>query len=128
MVREAGHHCIIIKRDIKDAFRNIPVTPHFQWHTRFQVERSIYKESCLPFGLATAPFIFNLFAEAFHWMLQSWLHWNLIQHYLDDFITIIPAALAHTIPQMETDYIAITDILEFHGTIKRTSQDPLFQC
>ena len=44
-------------------------------------------------------------------MLQSWLHWNLIQHYLDDFITIIPAALAHTIPQMETDYIAITDIL-----------------
>ena len=27
------------------------------------------------------------------------------------FITIIPAALAHTIPQMETDYITITDIL-----------------
>ena len=111
MVTEAGRHSIILKRDIKEAFRNIPIAPHVQWLLGFKWKGVCYNEACLPFGLATAPFIFNLFAEAFHWMLQSWLHWNLIQHYLDDFITIIPAALAHTIPQMETDYIAITDIL-----------------
>jgi hypothetical protein len=32
-----------------------------------------YKENCLPFGLATAPILFNLFAEALHWILESFL-------------------------------------------------------
>jgi len=37
-----------------------------------------------------APFLFNLFAEGLHWILQSWLQWDLLDHYLDDFILIIP--------------------------------------
>ncbi len=28
MVLRAGRHCVIIIKDIKDAFRNIPVAPH----------------------------------------------------------------------------------------------------
>ena len=28
---KAGRHCIILKRDIKDAFRNIPIAPHQRW-------------------------------------------------------------------------------------------------
>ena len=44
-------------------------------------------------------------------MLQSWLNWDLLQHYLDDFIAIIPAASQHTIPKMNTEYKKITDIL-----------------
>jgi hypothetical protein len=88
LVRIAGQHCSILKRDIKDAFRNIPIAPHIQWLLGFEWKGIFYKETCLPFGLSTAPFIFNLFAEAFHWILQSWLQWNLLQHYLDDFITV----------------------------------------
>ena len=30
MVLQAGRHCVIIKKDIKDAFCNIPVAPHVQ--------------------------------------------------------------------------------------------------
>jgi hypothetical protein len=30
MVKIAGRHCIILKRDIKDAFRNVPMAPHNQ--------------------------------------------------------------------------------------------------
>ena len=65
-VRSAGRHAVIIKKDIKDAFQNIPVAPHQQWLLGFQWNDQYYKETCLPFGLSTAPFLFNLFAEAFH--------------------------------------------------------------
>jgi hypothetical protein len=111
LVRIAGQHCSILKRDIKDAFRNIPIAPHIQWLLGFEWKGIFYKETCLPFGLSTAPFIFNLFAEAFHWILQSWLQWNLLQHYLDDFITVIPASARHKIPDIETNYISITNML-----------------
>jgi hypothetical protein len=51
-------------------------------------------ERRLPFGLATAPFIFNLFVEGLHWILQSWLGWDLLSHFLDDFILVIPNSLS----------------------------------
>ena len=65
-VLTAGRHSIILKRDIKDAFRNIPVAPQVQWLLGFRWEGQFYKETCLPFGLAIGPFIFNLFAEGFY--------------------------------------------------------------
>ena len=43
----------------------------------------------LPFGLRTAPRIFNLFAEAFHWILETLYEWN-VTHYLDDFLFVFP--------------------------------------
>jgi hypothetical protein len=53
----------------------------------------VYTECCLPFGLATAPLIFNLFAEALHWVLEKHLHpvaaFFALLHYLDDFIFIL---------------------------------------
>ena len=86
MILRAGRHCIIIKKDIKDAFRNIPVAPHVQWLLGFSWGRELYQETCLSFGLATSPCIFNLFAKAIHWMLHSYLGWTDLEHYLDDFI------------------------------------------
>jgi hypothetical protein len=40
---------------------------------------------CLPFGLCTSPFIFNLFAEGLHWILEHVFEQSLV-HYLDDFL------------------------------------------
>jgi hypothetical protein len=31
LIVQAGKHSVIIKRDIKDAFRNIPLAPHIRW-------------------------------------------------------------------------------------------------
>jgi hypothetical protein len=39
------------------------------------------------FGLRSAPYIFNLFSEGLHWVLQRHLP-ALIRHYLDDFLKI----------------------------------------
>ena len=121
-VIEAGRHCVILKRDIKDAFRNIPLSSQVQWLLGFQWEGQLYMERCLPFGLATAPFIFNLFAEGFHWILQSWLGWDLLSHYLDDFISVVPnsPSLDATIQSMTADYIEVTDLL---GIPRKDSKD-----
>lgn len=35
IVLQAGHHCVIFKKDIKEAFCNIPVVPHTQWPLGF---------------------------------------------------------------------------------------------
>jgi hypothetical protein len=40
----------------------------------FKWEKIVYTECCLPLGLSTAPFLFNLFAEALHWVLEHRLH------------------------------------------------------
>lgn len=56
----AGRHAVLIKRDIKDAFRNIPVAPHIHWLLGFQWKEIHYQETCSLFGLSTATFIFTL--------------------------------------------------------------------
>ena len=43
----------------------------------------------LPFSLCTAPRIFNLFAEALHWIFETLQEWN-VTHYLDDFLFVFP--------------------------------------
>ena len=76
MVLEAGPGCIIMKRDMKDAFRVIPVAPHHRWLLGFSWKGKYYTECVLPFGLSTAPFIFNLFAEAWHWILVNFFFYS----------------------------------------------------
>lgn len=92
-VRRAGKGAIIAKHDLKDAFRTIAVAPSQYWLLGFFWLGIWYTETCLSFGLRTAPFIFNLFAEAFHWILLSsapaWWKLQLV-HYLDDFIAVLP--------------------------------------
>ena len=111
-VLAAGRHAVLIKRDIKNAFHNIPVAPHMQWLLGFLWKSRHYQETCLPFGLCTAPFIFNLFAKGFHWILESYLHWS-VDHYLDDFLAIILAlkAIPATLLQYNRNYEQVTDLL-----------------
>ena len=127
MILHAGRHCIIIKKDIKDAFRNIPVVPHVQWLLGFSWGRELYQETCLSFGLATSPFIFNLFAKAIYWMLHSYLGWTDLEHYLDDFIWVLTSKLAtkERLAQDDVAYCLFTDCLgiprqdtkDVHGTV-----------
>ncbi len=63
------------------------MAPKHRWLLGFRWEGRYYKETCLSFGLATAPLIFNVFAEALHWIIASFLRWELC-HYLDSFVAI----------------------------------------
>lgn len=113
MIRHAGRNCVIFKRDMMDAFRNIPLARKIRWLFGFQWDGDFYVETVLPFGLATAPFIFNLFAEALQWIIQSHLHWELVEHFLDDIIYVIAEidASESDIRRTIDEYNLITDIL-----------------
>ena len=84
----------MIKRDFADAFRQIPVSPLDSPLLGFSFQGTFYLERFLPFVLRTAPYIFNLFAEVFHWLLEQKLQASFPQakvvHYLDDFIVLLP--------------------------------------
>src|SRR5271156_6018275 len=69
-IRRLGKGAVLMKRDLKSAFRHIPVAVEDHWLLLFEWEGKFYIDAFLPFGLRTAPFIFNLFAEALDWILQ----------------------------------------------------------
>jgi hypothetical protein len=106
-----GQGAIVMKRDIKDAFRNIPVCLAHRRLLGFAWNGVVYEENCLSFGLRTAPLLFNLFAEALHWILEYQLAGErvLILHYLDDFIFVLPPGPV-TI-RLATAFDTITDDL-----------------
>jgi hypothetical protein len=113
MILRAGKGCFLFKKDVKDAFRIIPIAPADRWLLGFMWNGVYYKENCLPFGLATAPILFNLFAEALHWILESFLLLQFLLHYLDDFIAALPKyeATAQRIQSFHDEYKHMTDIL-----------------
>jgi hypothetical protein len=89
MVAAAGRNTVLLKKDLKAAFRHIPVSPFDYWLFVFHWNGKDYVDMFLPFGLRTAPRHFNLFAEALHWIFVNEYGWNLT-HYLDDMLSIFP--------------------------------------
>ena len=57
LILQVGRICVITRRDIKDAFRNIPIVPSSQWLFGLYWREDFYEETCLPFGPATVPFV-----------------------------------------------------------------------
>ena len=80
-----GRGTLMAKIDLKNVLRLIPVRPQdwnllgIKWRDQF------YIDTCLPFGLRSAPFLFNQLADAIHWSLQH--NHGVLLHYLDDFFT-----------------------------------------
>ena len=75
------------KVDIQDAFRIVPVHPDDRWLLEMQWEGKTYIDSSLPFGLRSAPKIFNMLADALEWILShKGVQWNI--HYLNDFLML----------------------------------------
>ncbi len=112
---------MILKRDVKDAFRNVPVAPQHQWLLGLKWRNKNYKETCLSFSLSTAPLIFNLFGEGLHWILVSYLRLILV-HYLDDFIAIFTTmqATSNRMRREARAYVWVTDLL---GIPRNNSKD-----
>lgn len=85
----SGPGSLMAKLDLKDAFRHIPISPEDWHHMGFSWRRQLYYCVVLTFGLRSAPYIFNLFAEALHWIIQRHVP-SRLRHYLDDFLLIFP--------------------------------------
>jgi hypothetical protein len=89
LVAEAGVGSTLVKRDLADAFRHIPVSPQDWWLLGFRWEDTWWYDKFLPFGLRTSPFIFDLFSRGLKWILQHELGWTAVLHYLDDFLAVL---------------------------------------
>ena len=76
------------KLDIKAAYRNVPVHPGDRHLLGMQWQGRTFIDTCLPFGLCSAPKIFNATADALEWIIadQGRSFLEFILHYLDDFI------------------------------------------
>ena len=103
----SGPGSILIKRDLSDAFRHIPVAQIDQWLLGFWWQDVFYEERFLPFGLRTAPYIFDLFSKALRWMLIAVLSWSIILHYLDDFFAILPPGSDVQLYQWQFDALCL---------------------
>ena len=87
-VFQTGEGTLLAKLDIKSAYRNVPVHPEDRLLLGLRWQGHIFVDTCLPFGLCSAPKIFNATADALEWMIaqRSSGVVQFILHYLDDFL------------------------------------------
>jgi hypothetical protein len=117
LVENVGENALLVKRDLKSAFRYIPVSPLDYWCLIFEWNGIFYIDTFLPFGLRTAPRIFNLFSEAIHWVLETKYGWS-VTHYLDDFFAVFPPNTDSTALSQQFD-----DTLNIFGFSKAPEKD-----
>ena len=66
-----GTGALMAKFDLRSAYQNVPVHPDDRWLLGTEWEDQLFVDTVLPFGLRSAPMIFNAVAEALafieHW-------------------------------------------------------------
>ena len=87
-VFKAGRGALLAKLDIKSAYRNIPIHPGDRHLLGLQWRNRVFVDTCLPFGLRSAPKIFNATADALEWIIgnEGETFVEFVIHYLDDFL------------------------------------------
>lgn len=87
-VMTLGHGALMAKVDIKSAFRICPVRPEDWLYLGMHWKGHYYFDKVLPFGLRSAPYIFNCLADAVSWILQNNYGIEHMYHCPDDFLTV----------------------------------------
>ena len=78
---------LLAKIDVRHAFRLLPVHPADRHLLAMSWKVDLFIDTCLPFGLRSAPKLFNVLADLLSWILEKKGISPLI-HNLDDFLTI----------------------------------------
>ena len=60
------------KGRLEDAYLTVPIHPDYQHYLQFSIEGVNYQFTCLPFGLACAPWAFTKVMKAIVTLLRSW--------------------------------------------------------
>ena len=86
-VLELGRGALMAKADIKQAYRNIAVHPDDRELLGMHWQGELLVDTCLPFGLRSAPLLFTVLADILQWVAtQRGATW--VRHYIDDFVTV----------------------------------------
>ena len=90
-ITQLGQGTLLAKIDIKSAFRLLPVHPADRHLLGMEWQGKVYIDTCLPFGLRSAPKLFNVLAELLSWIAKQ-RNVSFLIHYLDDFLTMGPSS------------------------------------
>lgn len=82
-----GPGTLLAKIDVRCAFRLIPIHPGDRHLLAMQWKGNIFFDTCLPFGLRSAPKLFNILADLLEWIAKAY-GVSCLLHYLDDFLTL----------------------------------------
>lgn len=83
---QLGPGALMAKLDVKSAYRIVPVHPQDRSLLGMKWEDRVFVDRALPFGLRSAPKIFNALADALEQIVKD-LGVQQLWHYLDDYIT-----------------------------------------
>ena len=86
-IQQKGSGAHLAKIDIQSAYRIIPVHPDDRWLLGMSWEGALYIDTVLPFGLRSAPKIFNAVAHVVEWIVRQ-QGVDTVFHYLDDFLIV----------------------------------------
>jgi len=93
-IMQLGRGSLLTKVDIRNAFRLCPVSPADWPYLGISWQGQFFFDKVLPFGLRSAPFIFDKFASALQWILEDTCRLRHLLHYLDDFLKVSTPAQA----------------------------------
>ncbi|XP_029184192.2 uncharacterized protein LOC114952381 [Acropora millepora] len=91
-IRSHGPHCLIYKKDLARAFRQIPVDPKDVSFLGFPVNNQLYFHTCFPFGLRSATMVCQRVTKAVIHILSS--EGYVADVYIDDFYGVEKTELA----------------------------------
>ena len=86
-VLRRGARSLLAKVDVESAYRAVSVHPDDRWLLGMQWDGGVFVDTALPFGLRSAPKIFNALADAATWILKQ-EGVDFVIHYCDDFLLI----------------------------------------
>ena len=90
-----GKGAFMSKTDIQSAFCIIPIHPH-DWELLGMQWKGLYFfNTVLPFGLRSAPFLFNMLSDALEWIIRHKFNITGVMHILDDFFIALPPPRSH---------------------------------
>ena len=85
IIWQMGRGTVLAKVDLESAYRMVPIHPDDRPLLGMEWGGQIYVDTALPFGLRSAPKIFNALADGLQWIMgQKGIQSSL--HYLDDFL------------------------------------------
>ena len=82
-----GPGALLAKIDVRHAFRLLPVHPADHHLLAMSWKGDLFIDTCLLFGLRSAPKLFNVLADLLSWIFER-KGISLLIYYLDDFLTI----------------------------------------
>lgn len=86
MIYELGQSAYLAKRDLKSAYRILPIHPDDFSLLGIKVEGKYYIDKFLPMGLSQSAYLFEKVSTFLHWLTARKAGVETLDHMLDDFI------------------------------------------